>query len=115
MLSSVELKVNQGEGLAVVGETGCGKTVLARAVMRLLPPSAQVQGSVQWMGRELLGLDEESMRELRGKELAFLMQSPSSSLDPTMRVVNQLTEPFRYRLKMDEGQARARALEALAR
>ncbi len=113
VLRSVDLDVEEGENLAVVGETGCGKTVLARAIMRLLPRTAEVRGSIMWKGTELTALSEAEMRTLRGLEIAMLMQNPSSALDPTMRIVRQVSEPYRLRLSMLNKEAEEKARDAL--
>lgn len=114
VLHSLSLSVSKGESLAVVGETGCGKTVLARAITRLLPRSANVEGSVLWKGRDVMPLSEKEMLDLRGREIALLMQNPSSCLDPTMRVLKQVAEPLRLRLGMRKEEADDRAREVLA-
>lgn len=112
-LRGVDVDLAEGETLAVVGETGCGKTVLAHAIMRLLPRSSSMSGSIRWKGRELSSLSEEEMRQLRGREIAMLLQNPSSSLDPTMRIIGQASLPLRLRLGMEKEEAEERALRNL--
>jgi peptide/nickel transport system ATP-binding protein len=100
--------------VAIVGESGSGKSVSALAVMRLLPPgTARTQGSVRFDGRELLNLDEEHMRRIRGREIAMIFQEPMTSLNPVLKIGLQITEPLTIHLGMDEAAARARAIELL--
>jgi ABC-type microcin C transport system duplicated ATPase subunit YejF len=106
--------VSPGEMVAIVGESGSGKSVSALAVMRLLPPgTARTQGSVRFDGRELLNLDEEHMRRIRGREIAMIFQEPMTSLNPVLKIGLQITEPLTIHLGMDEAAARARATSTL--
>ena len=99
--------------LAVIGESGSGKTVSARAVMGLLPRTATVSGSARLQGKELVGLSERQMRLHRGRDLAMVFQNPERSLNPTMRIGRQITEAIRTHLDMNKRQADERALELL--
>ena len=84
-----------GETLGLVGESGSGKSATSLAMMRLLPPSAQVSGSIRFAGRELLDLPERAMRSLRGRELGMIFQEPMTALNPVMRVSEQIAEGLR--------------------
>ena len=106
--------VHPGEMVAIVGESGSGKSVSALAVMQLLPSgTARTRGSIRFGGRELLGLTDEEMRRIRGREIAMIFQEPMTSLNPVLRIGLQITEPLTIHLKMDEKAARARAIELL--
>ena len=102
--------VHPGEMVAIVGESGSGKSVSALAVMQLLPPgTARTRGSIRFGGRELLGLTDEEMRRIRGREIAMIFQEPMTSLNPVLRIGLQITEPLTIHLNMDEKASRARA------
>ena len=94
--------VRPGETVALVGESGCGKSVSALSVMRLVsaPAGRIVGGQVLFQGRDLLTLDEESMRQLRGREIAMIFQEPMTSLNPVLSIGRQLTEPLEIHLGM---------------
>jgi ABC-type microcin C transport system duplicated ATPase subunit YejF len=100
-----------GRTLAVIGESGSGKTVSSRAIMGLLPPTATVSGSVRFDGEELLGLSDTAMRRHRGANIAMVFQDPSRSLNPTMRIGAQIVEAVRAHASVDRGAARERVLE----
>ncbi len=113
-VEGLSYSVYPGEIVAIVGESGSGKSVSALAVMRLLPPgTARIQGSVRFDGRELLNLDEEEMRKIRGRDIAMIFQEPMTSLNPVLKIGLQITEPLTIHLDMDEKAARARAVELL--
>ncbi len=94
---NVCFELHIGETLALVGETGCGKSVVASSIMQLLPHSAYVQGRAVYAGRDLLGLDEKEMAGIRGSEIAIVFQNPSLALNPIMRVGEQIAEMLRVR------------------
>ncbi len=102
-----------GRALGIVGETGSGKTTIARALLGLHPPEC-VRGSVQLDGQELVGLPEEVWRAVRWRRIALVVQSVGTALDPVHRVGEQIAEPMRYHLGLSPAEATARA-EALAR
>jgi oligopeptide/dipeptide ABC transporter ATP-binding protein len=112
-VNGVSMSVSHGETLAVIGESGSGKTVTSRAIMGLLSPAARVSGSAVLLGSELIGLTEAQMRRHRGRDIAMIFQDPASSLNPTMRIGKQITEAIRMHLPLDHREARARALELL--
>jgi len=105
--------ISAGRTLALIGESGSGKTVSSRAVMGLLPPTATVSGSIRFEGQELVGLSDRQMRRLRGAGIAMVFQDPSRSLNPTMRVGAQVIEAVRTHSDLDRGAARRRAVELL--
>ena len=102
-----------GRTLALIGESGSGKTVSSRAVMGLLPPTATASGSVRFQGHELLGLSDKAMRRHRGADIAMVFQDPSRSLNPTMRIGAQVAEAVRTHARVDRAGARDRALALL--
>jgi oligopeptide/dipeptide ABC transporter ATP-binding protein len=115
-VDGVTYTVQPGETVALVGESGCGKSVSALSVMRLVsaPAGRIVGGQLLFQGRDLLGLDEESMRRIRGRDIAMVFQEPMTSLNPVLSVGRQLTEPLEIHLGMSREQARQRAVELLA-
>jgi oligopeptide/dipeptide ABC transporter ATP-binding protein len=105
--------VNRGETLAIIGESGSGKSVSARAVLGLLPPAARVTGSIRLDGRELTGLAERELRRHRGRDVAMVFQDPARSLNPTMKIGEQVTEAIRLQSPTPRRQARQQAVELL--
>jgi peptide/nickel transport system ATP-binding protein len=114
-VDGLTLKIESGQTLAVVGESGCGKSVTAMSVLRLLPdPPGRIAGSVRFMGRDLLAMSEAQMREIRGNEIAMIFQEPMTSLNPVLTVGWQISETVRLHQKLDKAAAQARAVEMLA-
>jgi oligopeptide/dipeptide ABC transporter ATP-binding protein len=99
--------------VAVIGESGAGKTVSARAIMGLLPPSATVSGSIRFEGTELVGVTERELRGYRGRAIAMVFQDPTRSLNPTMRVGHQITEAIRMHSDVPRTAAYERAMELM--
>ena len=112
-VSDVSLSVSEGEIFGLVGESGCGKTTLAMALMGLLPATAHVAGSVRFQGLELLGLPPDELRKLRGDRISMIFQDPMTSLDPTFSVGEQVAETITAHRDVDDARARERALELL--
>ncbi len=114
-VEGISYDVRRGEILAIVGESGCGKSVSSLAIMRLLPKrtSEITNGQIMFNGRDLLTLGEEEMREMRGRDIAMIFQEPMTSLNPVLTVGFQIMEPLFIHLKMTEEQATARAIELL--
>ena len=102
-----------GKMMAIIGESGSGKSVSSRALMGLLPPTAKISGSIRLDGRELLGLDEKELQKLRGGDIAMVFQDPARSLNPTMKIGLQITEAVRVHSDLDKKGAQARAVELL--
>src|ERR1700736_1440141 len=83
-VGNIDMRVDAGETLGVVGESGCGKSMTGLSILRVLPPGgALVNGSIKLDGRELVGLKDEELRRVRGNEVAMIFQDPLTSLDPT--------------------------------
>lgn len=112
----VSLQVAPGEILCLVGESGCGKSITALAVMGLLPRQGRVTGgSIRLMGRELPGLSEKELDQVRGRDMAMIFQDIMYSLNPVLTIGLQMTEGMRRHLKLSREEARARAVQLLAK
>ena len=105
------LEIHRGEVLGLVGESGCGKSTVALAVMGYLPGTARIAGSITFEGRDIAAMSDAELSELRGNRIAMVYQDPATSLNPTMRVGPQVEEVLREHLDMDAQQARERAAE----
>jgi peptide/nickel transport system ATP-binding protein len=112
-VDGVSLSLNPGETLGLVGESGCGKTMLALSVLRLTPPGSRVTGSILFDGRDVLALTEPAMQRLRGERIAMIFQEPMTSLNPVFTIGNQIAETLRAHLDSGRRAARARAIEML--
>jgi peptide/nickel transport system ATP-binding protein len=114
-VEDVSLTVRRGETLAIVGESGCGKSVTALSIMRLVPdpPGRIVGGSVVLEGTDLLALDESEMRKIRGNRISMIFQEPMTSLNPVMRIGDQITEAVRLHRTMTRKDAWKQAVEML--
>ena len=114
-VDGVSFDVFPGETLGIVGESGCGKSVTALSVMRLLPPrlARTIDGSVTFENRDLVQLDETAMRALRGNRLAMIFQEPMTSLNPVLTVGHQIAESVRIHTGASAAEANARATEML--
>jgi peptide/nickel transport system ATP-binding protein len=105
--------LQEGEVLGLVGESGCGKSVTAMSLLRLLPPSAEISGSARFGGHDLLRVSDARLRRIRGKEISFVFQEPMTSLNPVFTVGRQIGEVLRTHLGLSRAAARARAIELL--
>ncbi len=114
-IEGLSLTVQAGEVLGIVGESGCGKSVTALSVMRLIPPQSGriVQGSVRFEGQDLATLDEAQMRAIRGNQIAMVFQEPMTSLNPVHSVGAQIAEAVRIHQGLSKTAALARAVEML--
>ena len=112
-VDQVTLEARAGELLAVVGESGCGKSVMAMALSGLLPRNATVTGSVELAGHQLVGASASDLRRVRGSRIAYIFQEPMTSLNPVFTVGRQVAEVLRVHEGMDRRQALDRAAELL--
>jgi peptide/nickel transport system ATP-binding protein len=110
----VNLDVGAGQTLGVVGESGCGKTMLSRAILQLLPKKAKLTGRVMFDGQDLVSMDREKLRKLRGRSLAVVFQDPMTSLNPVLTIGTQLIETLQEHLELDLPAAKKRSIELLA-
>jgi oligopeptide/dipeptide ABC transporter ATP-binding protein len=114
-VDGISYDVKEGETVALVGESGCGKSVSVLSIMRLIPqPQGRIMGGqVLFNGKDLLQLDDEGIRSIRGKEIAMVFQEPMTSLNPVLTIGRQLTEALEIHMMMDKEEARNRAVELL--
>ncbi len=114
-VDGVDLSIEAGQTLGVVGESGCGKSVMAKTVMKLIdmPPGRIVAGQVLWQGRDLVPLSADEMRKIRAKEIAIIFQEPMTSLNPVYTVGEQIAESIRLHEGLSRKDAMDRAVEML--
>ena len=113
-VDGLSFEVAEGEILGIAGESGSGKTMTAMTLLGLLPHGASTRGSVRFDGRELLGLSQRQLRDVRGRQIAMVAQDPSTALHPILPVGTQLTEHMRHHLGVSRAEATARAVDLLA-
>jgi peptide/nickel transport system ATP-binding protein/oligopeptide transport system ATP-binding protein len=114
-VDDVSLRLNEGDTLGVAGESGCGKTVLALSIMRLIPspPGRIVSGRILFEGGDLLALSDEEMRRIRGKRISMIFQEPMTSLNPVFRIGDQVAEAIELHEGLSAKDAQDRAVEML--
>jgi len=114
-VNGISYRVHEGEALAVVGESGCGKSVSMMAILGLIPipPGKIAGGTAAFMGRDLLAMDDDQLAELRGSEIGMVFQDPMTSLNPVLSVKRQMTEALRRHYSMTPENAENRAVELL--
>lgn len=113
-LHNVNFSLNRGEMLALVGESGCGKTITAMSVLKLLPPNAKItSGEILYNGTDLLSLNEKEMRTIRGKEIALVPQDPMTSLNPLYTIGSQILEVIELHQNLKGAEAEKAAVEVL--
>ncbi|UQZ90168.1 peptide ABC transporter ATP-binding protein [Deltaproteobacteria bacterium Smac51] len=115
-VDGVSLSIEPGETLGVVGESGCGKSVTALSVLRLLqkPTGRIASGEILWEGQDLTKFTEAQMRDIRGNRISMIFQEPMTSLNPVYTICDQISEPLKLHQNMDKKAARARAVEMLS-
>jgi len=113
-VNDVSFQVHEGEALGVVGESGCGKSVTMLSLLKLLPPAARIeQGEAIFNGDDLLQMNSEQIRKVRGAQIGMIFQDPMSSLNPVINIGTQLSEPLRAHLKMSKADAWERSVQLL--
>jgi peptide/nickel transport system ATP-binding protein len=113
-VSNISFSIGEGETLGLVGESGSGKSATSLAILRLLPPSATLTGTIRFAGTDLLALPDEAMRRHRGREIAMIFQEPMTALNPVMPVGAQIAEAVRaHDSGISRGALRAKVIEAM--
>ena len=113
-VDGLNFHVNAGETVAIVGESGCGKSVTAMSILRLIPePPGKIAGSIRFNGKDLLKCSDREMRAIRGNEISMIFQEPMTSLNPVLTVGRQIGETLRLHQGLSSQQAEARAVEML--
>ncbi|HZY21935.1 MAG TPA: ABC transporter ATP-binding protein, partial [Beijerinckiaceae bacterium] len=113
-VDGVSFQVKEGETLAIVGESGCGKSVTANSILRLIPePPGKIAGAIRFQGRDLLALPERAMRDIRGNDISMIFQEPMTSLNPVLTIGRQLRETLRLHEGLERRAAEDRAVEML--
>jgi len=115
LVEDLSLRIDRGEMLGLVGESGCGKSITALSVMKLLPPAVRISsGTVRYRGRDLQSLPEEALRQLRGDRIAMIFQEPATSLNPVFTIGDQIAEALIVHRNLSKVEARAAAGDLLA-
>ncbi len=113
-IDDVSFYIEKGETLGIVGESGCGKSVTSLSIMQLLTTNGRIEkGSIQFEGRELVGLSEQELRKLRGNDIAMIFQEPMTSLNPVHKIGHQIGESLRIHTGVSPRNAKAKAIELL--
>jgi len=114
-VDGINFSINKGETLGLVGESGCGKSVSALSIMRLIPspPGKIVDGEIWFEGENLLTYDEKKMREIRGKKISMIFQEPMTSLDPVFTIGSEIMETIRLHQKLNKEESRKKTIELL--
>jgi peptide/nickel transport system ATP-binding protein len=113
-VDGLSFHVHAGETVAIVGESGCGKSVTSMSILRLIPePPGRIAGSIRFEGKDLLKLQDHEMRSIRGNEISMIFQEPMTSLNPVLTIGKQIGESLRLHQGMNRRQAEARAIEML--
>jgi oligopeptide/dipeptide ABC transporter ATP-binding protein len=115
-VDDISLRVKKNEMVGIVGESGCGKSMTAYTIMRLVPiPGRTIEGRIMYRGRDLLSLNEEEMRKLRGKEVSMIFQDPMTFLNPVMKIGDQIAEVILLHTEASKEEARERVVKSLER
>ncbi len=104
--NSIDLEVMDNEIIGIIGETGCGKSILGRAIMTLLSDNTEINGKIFYKGEDLLSLPESKLRTIRGKSIGIILQNPSAALNPVLSIGDQIAEVFQYHEKMSKQEAK---------
>lgn len=112
-VENADLFIQKGEIVGLVGESGCGKSSIALAILRLIDPPGKIYGEIKWKGRNLLNASSQDMQEIRGGDISMVFQDPFTSLNPVFKVGEQIAEVFRIHQGFSKGQAWDKAVELL--
>lgn len=105
--------MKEGESLCLVGESGCGKTMVALGIMRLLPEDASISGTIEFKGRDLLSMKDKALRKIRGRNIAMIFEQPTTCLNPVFTVGEQIAEVFREHEKFSRKESKDMAVELM--
>jgi oligopeptide/dipeptide ABC transporter ATP-binding protein len=116
VLDNVGFEIRKGELFGLAGESGCGKSVTTYAILKLLPESAHIgSGRIMFDGKDLLSLPERGMQDIRGREISIVFQDPNTSLDPSMRIGDQIIETYQLHMRIPRARAEQQAIALLER
>jgi peptide/nickel transport system ATP-binding protein len=113
VVDGVDFIIRPGETLGVVGESGCGKSVTSLSIMGLLPPNGSNEGSIRFLGNDLLSLSEKEMQQIRGNQISMIFQDPMTSLNPLHTVGKQLVESIKLHMQVTQQEAKERSIKML--
>jgi ABC-type glutathione transport system ATPase component len=111
--NSIDLEVMDNEIIGIIGETGCGKSILGRAIMTLLSENTDISGKIIYKGEDLLSLSESKLQDIRGKNISIILQNPAAALNPVLSIVDQISEIFRYHENISKQDAKLKTAEYL--
>ena len=112
-VDTIDMRISEKETFGLIGETGCGKSVLGHSIMRLIQSGIVMKGKIIYKGKNLLEISEAEMRNIRGEEIATILQNPTTSLNPVIKVGEQIAEAIRLHQRLNRKDAKQKAIEML--